>query len=175
MLIQRYLCTYWCLYLSQISRRSLQNLCYYRGTIRYYKAHTYTIELILIRRSLHLFGGTRRYYRAITECILVVQNLYTYFRSYMYITEPILVLRNLYLRYRANYCISDTEVPVGTTEHFTGTKVPVGTTELIHYTDVLIGATRLILILVFQILYLSYRAYTYLTDRVLSFRNMYLS
>ena len=44
----------------------------------YYKAHTYTIELILIRRSLHLFGGTRRYYRDITERILVLWNLFLY-------------------------------------------------------------------------------------------------
>ena len=53
--------------------------------------------------------------------------------------ELILVLRNLYLRYRANSYISDTEVPVGTTEHFTGTKVPVGTTEHIHYIEVPVG------------------------------------
>ena len=74
-----------------------------------------------------------------------------------------------------NSCISDTEVPVGTTEHFTGTKVPVGTTEQIHYTEVPVGTTGLILILVFRILYFSYRAYTYLTDLILALRNMYLS
>ena len=66
MLIPRYLYTYWYLYLSQISRRSLKNLCLYRGTLRYYKAYTYTIGLILILRRLHLFGGTRRYYRTDT-------------------------------------------------------------------------------------------------------------
>ena len=103
-----------------------------------------------------------------------------YFRSYTCITELILVLRNLYLRYKANSCISDTEAPIGTTEHFTGTKVPVGTTEQIHYTEVPIGTTEqihytevpvgttgLILILLFRILYLSYKAYTYLTDLIL--------
>ena len=79
------------------------------------------------------------------------------------------------MRYRANSCISDTEVPVGTTEHFTSTKVPVGTIKQIHYTEVPVGTTGLILILVFQILYLSYRAYTYLTDLELALRNMYLS
>ena len=89
--------------------------------------------------------------------------------------EHILVLWNLYLRYRVNSCISDTEVPVGTTEHFAGTKVPVGTIEQIHYTEVPVGTTGLILILVFRILYLSYRAYTYLTDLILALRNMYLS
>ena len=77
--------------------------------------------------------------------------------------------------YRTNSCISDAEVPVGTIEHFAGTKVPVGTTEQIHYTDVPVGTTGLILILVFRILYLSYRAYTYLTDLILALWNMYLS
>ena len=49
--------------------------------------------------------------------------------------------------YRTYYYISDTEVPVGTTEQFTVTKVPVGTTEQIPYTEVLVGNTGLILIL----------------------------
>ena len=49
--------------------------------------------------------------------------------------------------YRSDYCISDIEVPVGTTEHFNGTKVPVDTTEQIPYTEVLVGTTGLILIL----------------------------
>ena len=68
-LIRRYLSTYSYLYLSQISRRSSQNLCVYRDTLRYYKA-------ILILRSLHLFEGTRRYYRDITEHRLVLRNLF---------------------------------------------------------------------------------------------------
>ena len=67
------------------------------------------------------------------------------------------------------------KVPVGTTEHFAGKKVPVGSTEQIHYTEVLVGTTGVILILVFWILYLSYRAYTYLRDLILALRNMYLS
>ena len=91
-----------------------------------------------------------------------------YFRSYTCITELIFVLQNLYLSYRANSCISDTEVPVGTTEHFTGTKVPIGTTEQIHYTEVPVGTTGLILILVFWIFYLSYRAYTCTSDLIQS-------
>ena len=36
--------------------------------------------------------------------------------------------------------ILDTEVLVGTTEHFTGTKVPIGATQ-IPYTEVLVGTT----------------------------------
>ena len=70
-----------------------------------------------------------------------------YYRTYTCLTELILVLRNLYWSYRTYSCISDTEVPVGTTEHFTGTKVPVGTIEQIPYTEVLVGTTGLILIL----------------------------
>ena len=57
--------------------------------------------------------------------------------------EHILVLRILYEAYSR---ISDTEVPIGTTEHFTCTKVPVGTAEQIHYTEVPVGTTGLILI-----------------------------
>ena len=123
-------------------------------------------ELMLMLRSLNLFGGTRRYHRDYgtytgnSEHILVLRNLYWSYGTYTGLTELILVLRNLYLYtglililrilywyYRTYYCISDTEVPVGTTEHFTGTKVPVGTTEQIPYTEVLVGTTGLILIL----------------------------
>ena len=72
-----------------------------------------------------MFGGTRRYHKdyrtctGIAELILILK----YYGTYADLTEHILVLRNL-------YCNSDTEVPVGTTEYFTGTRVPVGTTEL---------------------------------------------
>ena len=102
-LIQRYLSTYSYLYLSHISRRSSQNLCLYRDTLRYYKAYTYTIGLILILRSLHLFGGTRRYYRDITEHILVLRNLFLYgsTRKYYLFKCPkrhiLVLISNLYL------------------------------------------------------------------------------
>ena len=46
-----------------------------------------------------MFEGTRRYYRGITERILVLRNLFLYFRSYARLTEHILVLRNLYWSY----------------------------------------------------------------------------
>ena len=87
---------------------------------RSYKTYAYATEF-------NLFGGTRRYHRdygtytGISEHILVLQNLYLY-------TGLILILQILYWYYRTYYCISDIEVPVGTTEHFTGTKVPVGAT-----------------------------------------------
>ena len=83
--------------------------------------------------EFNLFGGTRRYHRD--------------YGTHTGISEHILVLQNLYWYYRTYYCISDTEVPVGTTEHFTGTKVPVGATEQIPYTEVLVSTTGLILIL----------------------------
>ena len=101
--IRRYLSTYSYLYLSQISRRSSQNLCLYRDTLRHYKAYTNTIGLILILRSLHSLGGTRRYYRDITERILVLRNLFLYGSTHKYYLfkcpkRHILVLiSNLYL------------------------------------------------------------------------------
>ena len=112
MLIQRYLYTYWYLYLSQISRRSLQNLCLYKGTLRYYKADTYTIGLILILQRLHLFGGTRRYYRDITERILVLWNLFLYGSNRKYYLFKCHKRRTLVLISN----LSHTGVPVGTTE-----------------------------------------------------------
>ena len=61
------------------------------------------------------------------------------YRTYTYSTEHILVLQILYEAYSR---ISNTEVPVGTVEHFAGTKVPVGTTGHIHYTEVPVGTTE---------------------------------
>ena len=45
----------------------------------------------------------------------MIQSLFLYFGSFTYITEHTLVLRILYLYYETYSCISDTEVPVGTT------------------------------------------------------------
>ena len=90
-LIQRYLNTYWYLYLSQISRRSLQNL--------YLSYEVYTCsdlpvgiieitEHILDLRNLILYGNTCMYYKTYTgtsylictmKYILVLRNLYWYF------------------------------------------------------------------------------------------------
>ena len=53
--------------------------------------------------------------------------------TYTGLTKLILILWIIYWYYRTYYCISDIEVPVGTTEHFNGTKVHVGTTEQIRY------------------------------------------
>ena len=62
-------------------------------------------ELMLMLRSLNLFGGTRRYYRdygmyiGISEHILVFRILYTYYRTYTCVLDLIHVLQNLYLSY----------------------------------------------------------------------------
>ena len=129
-----------------------------------------TTKLILILQSLHLFGGTRRYYRVMTERILVLRNLFLYgstrkyyktytgtsylilvlrsiswsYRTYTCITELILVFQILYLYYKTYTCSSDLIL------------VP----EHIH---------------VFQILYLSYGAYTCLTDLILVLQNLFLT
>ena len=50
-------------------------------------------ELMLMLRSLNLFGGTRRYHRD--------------YKTYTGISEHILVLRNLYWSYGTYICIQD--------------------------------------------------------------------
>ena len=70
-------------------------------------------ELMLMLRSLNLFGGTRRYHRdygtytGISEHILVLRNLYWSYGTYTCLTELILVLRNLYWSYGTYICIQD--------------------------------------------------------------------
>ena len=73
-----------------------------------------------------MFGGTRRYYRDITERILVLRNLslyevpvstiklipvlrilYLYYEAYLGLTELILVLLNLFLYFRSYTCITE--------------------------------------------------------------------
>ena len=75
---------------------------------------------------------------------MFIQDSRRSYRTYTYSTEHILVLHILYGAYSR---ISDTEVPVGTIEHFAGTKVLVGTTGQIHYTEVPVGTPGLMLIL----------------------------
>ena len=71
-------------------------------------------ELILILRSLHLFGGTRRYHREITERILVLQNLFLYGCTHKYYLFKCPKRRTLVLISNLSY--THTGVPVGTTE-----------------------------------------------------------
>ena len=62
------------------------------------------------------------YYRDITERILVLQNLSLYgsarkyYKTYTGISHLILVLRGVFLSYRTYTWVTDTGVPVGTTE-----------------------------------------------------------
>ena len=108
-LIQRYLYTYWYLYLSQISCRSLQNLCLYKGT--YTRTDTYLhlrspvgvsrdiTERILVLRNLFLYGSTRKYY--LFKCpkrrtLVLISNL-----SYTHTGVPVstiefILIRSLY-------------------------------------------------------------------------------
>ena len=92
-------------------------------------------ELILILRSLHLFGGTCRYHREITESILVLPNLFLYGST-----------RKYYLFKCPKRC---TLVLKSNLSYFTVTKILVGTTE-IHYTKVPVGTIGLILILLIR-------------------------
>ena len=133
MLIQRYLTTYWYLYLSQISRKSLQNLYLYYGvytcsevpvgiteirerililqnlflygsTCKYYKNYTGTLYLIPVLRSISWSYGT---YTCIIELILVFQILYLYYITYTCISDLMLVLQSIYLSYRSSTCVTE--------------------------------------------------------------------
>ena len=70
-LIQRYLIRYWYLSLSQISRRSLQNLYLFYGVYtcsEVPKGITEITERILDLRNLILYGSTCKYY--LIKCLL---------------------------------------------------------------------------------------------------------
>ena len=165
MFIQRYLYTSWYLYLSQIFRRSLQNLYSYRGTLRYYKVYTYTIGLILILQRLHSFGGTRRYYRDITERILVLRNLFLYGSTGKYYLFKCPKRCTLVLISNLSY--THTVVPVGTTE-FILIRSLYGGTRRYYITHTYSCISDLILVL--RNIYLSYGTYTCVTELILVFR-----
>ena len=123
MLIQRYLNTYWYLSLTQISRRSLQNLYLYYGVYTCSEVPVGIIEIterILVLRNLFLYGSTCKYY--LFKCpkrriLVLISNLsYTHTGVPVGTTEFILI-RGLYGDTRRYYRdLSDTEVPVGTIE-----------------------------------------------------------
>ena len=71
MLIQRYINTYWYLYLSQISRRSLQNLYLSYGVYTCSEVPVGIIEIterIQDLKNLILYGSTRKYY--LIKCLI---------------------------------------------------------------------------------------------------------
>ena len=140
-----------------------------RDSRRSYRTYAYTevplstTKLILILRSLHLFGGTRRYYRDMTERILVWRNLFLYGKVLVSTTKLILVLRILYLYYEAYPGL--TKLIHVLLNLFLYFRSYTCITELIHVFRSYTCLTEHIH--VFQILYLSYGAYTYLTELVL--------
>ena len=118
-LIQRYFYTYWYLYLSQISRRSLQNLYLYYGVYTCSEVPvgiTEITERILVLRNLFLYGSTRKYY--LFKCpkrrtlVLIQRYLNTYWYLYLFQISR-RSLQNSYLSYRIYIC---SEVPIGITE-----------------------------------------------------------
>ena len=116
-----------------------------------------------------MFRGTRRYDRDITERILVLRNLYWYFRAhtcisdlirvlqnlylsygtYTGLTEPIMVFRILYVYYRTYTCISNLTCILRNLYLSYGTYICV------------------------QDLFLSYRSYTCVTELILVFRILF--
>ena len=113
-----------------ISTYAYHRLMFIRDSRRSYRTYSYVelilitdlcafrtpvgvTELMLMLRSLNLFGGTRRYHRdygtytGISEHILVLRNLYWSYGTYTCLTELILVLRNLYWSYGTYICIHD--------------------------------------------------------------------
>ena len=99
MFIQRYINTYWYLYLSQISRRSLQNLYLYHTCSGIPVDITEITERILDLWNLILYGGTRKY--SLFKCpkrrtLVLISNL-----SYTHTGIPIgttefIIIRSLY-------------------------------------------------------------------------------
>ena len=87
---------------------------------------------------------SHRSYKAYSYAELILITDLCLFGTPVGVTELILGFRILYGAYSR---ISDREIPVGITEHFSCTKVLVGTTEHIHYTEVPVGTTGLLLIL----------------------------
>ena len=82
------------LYLSQISRRSLQNLYLYYGVYTCSEVPvgiTEITEHILILQNLFLYGSTCKYYK--TKLILVLRILYLYYEVYPCVTDIILVFQ----------------------------------------------------------------------------------
>ena len=106
MLIQRYL------YLSQISRRSLQNL------YLYYRVYTCSevpvgiteiTERILVLQNLFLYESTCKYYKTYTgtSYLICTTNISWSYGTYTGISEHIPVFRILYVYYRTYTCISN--------------------------------------------------------------------
>ena len=94
MLIQRYL------YLSDISRRSLQNLYLYNGVYACSEVPvgiTEITERVLVSRNLFLYRSTCKYnktYTGTSYLILVLRSISWSYKTYTCLTELILVFRS---------------------------------------------------------------------------------
>ena len=101
------------LYLSHISRRSLQNLHLYDRVYTCSEVPvgiTEIMECILILQNLFLYGSTCKYYKTYTGTsylILVLRSISWSYGTYTGISEHIPVFRILYVYYRTYTCISD--------------------------------------------------------------------
>ena len=71
----------------------LQNLFLYGSTCKYYKTYTGNSYIILELRSISL---CYRYYNCISDLIRVLENLYLSYGTYTSLTELILVFRSTY-------------------------------------------------------------------------------
>ena len=152
MLIQRYLS------LSQISRRSLQNLYLHYGVYTCSEVPVGITEItkrILILQNLFLYGSTCKYYKTYTGTsylILELRSISLCYRYYTCISDLIRVLQNLYLSYGTYIGLRELILVFRSTYWYFGTYTCI--TELIH---------------VFQILYM------YITEIILVLRNLYWS
>ena len=109
-----------------------------------------TTKLILILRSLNLFGGTRRYYGDITDHIQILRNLPLYWstrkycKTYTGTSYIILVLRSISWSYGTYTCITEFILVFQILSWYYSTYTCIS--DLIH---------------VLQNLYLSYGSYSY--------------
>ena len=109
MFVQRYINTYWYLYLSQISRRSLQNLYLYHGVYNCSGIPvdiTEITERILDLWNLILYGGTRKYslFKCPKRCTLVLISNLSYTHTGIPIgTTEFIIIRSLYRDTRRYY------------------------------------------------------------------------
>ena len=122
-----------------------------------------TTKIILILWSLHLFRGTRRYYRDITERILVLRNLSLYgstrkyYRTYIGTSYLILVLRSISWSYGTYTCITELILVFQILYLYYGTYACISD-----------------LILVLQNIYMYFRSYTCFTKHILVLQILYL-
>ena len=78
-----------------------------------FRAYAYLTEYILVIRILYLFYRT---YYCLTRNLFLYGSTCKYYKTYTGTSYLILVLRSILLSYRSYTWVTDTGVPVGTTE-----------------------------------------------------------